>query len=70
LAPGGDSAVESEEGEDCAGGFVKELADGAPDRAQGDFCGVPESGVEARSHGVILVQNAWRRGSDWWAAGS
>ena len=62
LAPGGDAAVESEEGEDCAGGFVKELADGAPDHAQGDLGGVPESGVEARGHGTILVQNARRRG--------
>jgi len=65
LAPGGDAAVEREEGEDCAGGFVKELADGAPYRAQGDLGGVPESGVEARGHGTILVQNAWRRGRDW-----
>ena len=69
LALGGDAAVESEEGEDCAGGFVKELADGAPQYAQGDFGGAPESGVEALGHGTILVQNAWRRRSDWRVAG-
>lgn len=69
LAPGGDAAVESEEGEDCASGFVKELADGAPHYAQGDFGGTPERGVKALGHGTILVQNAWRRGSDWRAAG-
>jgi hypothetical protein len=71
LAPGGDAAVESEEREDCARRFVKELADGAPHYAQGNFGGAPESGVEALGHGTILVQNAWRRGSDcgWLGAG-
>ena len=69
LAPGGNAAIQSEEGEDCAGGFVKELADGAPHYAQSDFGGTPEHGVEALGHGTILVQNAWRRGSDWRAAG-
>src|SRR5271155_4570813 len=68
LAPGGDAAVEREEREDCAGGFVKKLADGAPHDAQGDFGGAPESGVEARGHGTILVQNARRCGSDWGTA--
>jgi hypothetical protein len=65
LAPDGDAAIQSEEGEDCAGGFVKELADGAPHYAQSDFGGAPESGVEARGHRTILVQNARRRGGDW-----
>ena len=65
LAPGGDAAIQSEEGEDCAGGFVKELADGAPHYAQGDFRGAPERGVEARGHWTILVQIARRRGRDW-----
>ncbi len=64
LSPGGDAAVERKEGEDCAGGFVKELAGGAPHCAQGDFGGAPESGVEALGHGTILVQIARRRGSD------
>lgn len=60
LAPGGDGSVDGEQAEESASGFMKELADGAPDDAKRDLDGVPQNGMKAGRHTRILVQNEGR----------
>ena len=58
--PGGDGSVDGEQAEESASGFMKELADGAPDDAKRDLDGVPQNGMKAGRHTRILVQNEGR----------